>query len=184
MLWTSAVVLFPDVIAIFCACASIKARFRLTAAIQASAIFLKTNTNSNKIKIKISLNRIRSRCSFFCLLKNEYCNEKNFQRNSSFHTRRIFRSDSSPPWIMINGLPVNFDLIIYIFQLWKSLRNFIQKPLYKNTNLPSSRFAVHDTKQFLIFSLASRWLHQCPCSEAHIFFLLKLLKFSMNMLLM
>ena len=106
--------------------------------------------------------------------------------------RRIFRSESSPPKIMINGFSTNFDLIIYVFQLWrqyscrylKSLlapvsadpivhslfTNLIRKLLYKNSNLPSCRFAAHDTKQFLVFSLASRWPHQCPCPEAHIFF--------------
>ena len=93
---------------------------------------------------------------------------------------------------MINGFSANFDLIIYVFQLWrqyscrylKSLlapvsadpivhslfTNLIRKLLYKNSNLPSHRFAVHDTKQFLVFSVASRWPHQWPCPEAHIFF--------------
>ena len=172
MLWTCAVVLFPDVIAIFCACASIKARFRLTAAIQASAIFLKTNTNSNKIKIKISLNRIRS-CwlvVLFLSFKKWVLQRKKFSKKLFITYKANISKRLIPPWIMINGLPVNFDLIIYIFQLWKSLRNFIKKPLYKKKNLPSRRFAVHDTKEFLVFSLASRWLHQCPCPEAHIFF--------------
>ena len=123
------------------------------------------------IKLKLKFPWIELGVVFlFLSFKKWVLQRKNFQRNFSFHTRRIFRSDSSQPWIMINGLPVNFDLIIYIFQLWKSLRNFIKKPLYKKKNLPSRRFAVHDTKEFQVFSLASRWLHQCPCPEAHIFF--------------